>query len=74
MTWAKRIEDLLCSQTPQILGAYVRRYGYIDLAEDAVQGSPAHGCSDRDRRRTSTILEAPHRAEAIFRPVAGGRW
>ncbi|MBO0683691.1 MAG: sigma-70 family RNA polymerase sigma factor, partial [Candidatus Dormibacteraeota bacterium] len=31
------IEDLLRSQTPQVLGAVVRRYGHFDTAEDAVQ-------------------------------------
>jgi len=31
------IEDLLRTLTPQILGALVRRYGYLDLAEDATQ-------------------------------------
>lgn len=31
------IEDLLRSSAPQILGAVVRRFGHLDLAEDAVQ-------------------------------------
>ena len=32
-----RIEGLLRSLTPQVLGALVRRYGHFDTAEDAVQ-------------------------------------
>jgi RNA polymerase sigma factor (sigma-70 family) len=31
------IDDLLRRLTPQVLGAVVRRYGHIDLAEDATQ-------------------------------------
>jgi RNA polymerase sigma factor (sigma-70 family) len=32
-----RIEDLLRTLAPQVLGALVRRYGHFDAAEDAVQ-------------------------------------
>jgi RNA polymerase sigma factor (sigma-70 family) len=32
-----RVEDLLRSNAPQVLGALVRRYGHFDRAEDAVQ-------------------------------------
>jgi RNA polymerase sigma factor (sigma-70 family) len=32
-----RVEDLLRSLAPQVLGALVRRYGHFDHAEDAVQ-------------------------------------
>lgn len=32
-----RIEDLLRSLAPQVLGALVRRYGHFDAAEDALQ-------------------------------------
>jgi RNA polymerase sigma factor (sigma-70 family) len=34
---ALEIEDLLRQLTPQVLGALVRRYGYFDIAEDALQ-------------------------------------
>lgn len=33
----RRVEDLLRSLTPQVLGALIRRYGHFDACEDAVQ-------------------------------------
>ena len=34
---ATEIEDLLRGLAPQVLGAFVRRYGHFDTAEDATQ-------------------------------------
>ena len=33
----RRIEHLLREETPQVLGALVRRFGRFDAAEDATQ-------------------------------------
>jgi RNA polymerase sigma factor (sigma-70 family) len=37
VTSAARVEDLLRELAPQVLGALVRRHGWFDLCEDAVQ-------------------------------------
>lgn len=57
------IEDLLRRSAPQVLGAVVRRYGHLDLAEDAVQEAllaaaaqwPAEGVPDDARAWLITV-------------------
>ena len=56
-------EDLLRRSAPQVLGAVVRRYGHLDLAEDAVQEAllaaaaqwPADGVPDDPRAWLITV-------------------
>jgi RNA polymerase sigma factor (sigma-70 family) len=58
-----RVEDLLRSLAPQVLGAVVRRYGHFDTAEDAVQeallaaatGWPADGVPENPRGWLITV-------------------
>lgn len=53
----RELEDLLRAETPQVLGALVRRFGRFDTAEDAVQEAllaaartwPAEGIPDNPR-------------------------
>ncbi|MET8799382.1 sigma factor [Nocardia sp. NPDC004568] len=53
----RAIENLLRAETPQVLGALVRRFGRFDTAEDAVQEAllaaahlwPAEGIPDNPR-------------------------
>ncbi|MEU8109488.1 hypothetical protein AB0C18_37875 [Nonomuraea muscovyensis] len=68
------IEDLLRRLAPQVPGRLVRRYGYFDLAEDAVQETlltaarqwPDSGVPDQPRawrgRRAQAGRSRPHRA------------
>ena len=57
------VEDLLRPLAPQVLGAVVRRYGHIDLAEDAVQEAllaaatrwPVDGVPDNPRAWLITV-------------------
>jgi RNA polymerase sigma factor (sigma-70 family) len=58
-----RVEDLLRPLAPQVLAAVVRRYGHLDLAEDAVQEAllaaatqwPATGVPDNPRAWLITV-------------------
>jgi RNA polymerase sigma factor (sigma-70 family) len=58
-----RVEDLLRTLAPQVLGAVVRRYGHFDTAEDAVQEAliaaagqwPRDGVPDRPRAWLITV-------------------
>ena len=60
---AGRIEDLLRTLAPQVLGALTRRYGNFDLAEDAVQEAliaasqqwPEQGTPDNPRAWLITV-------------------
>ncbi|NKE61640.1 hypothetical protein FXN61_34735, partial [Lentzea sp. PSKA42] len=61
------IEGLLRSLTPHALGALVRRYGHVDLAEDAVQEAslaaltqwPVEGLPDNPAGWLSTVAARP---------------
>jgi RNA polymerase sigma factor (sigma-70 family) len=58
-----RVEDLLRTLAPQVLGALVRRYGHFDTAEDAVQEAliaaadawPRHGVPESPRGWLITV-------------------
>jgi RNA polymerase sigma factor (sigma-70 family) len=58
-----RVEDLLRTLAPRVLGAVVRRYGHFDTAEDAVQEAliaaagqwPRDGVPDRPRAWLITV-------------------
>ena len=60
---ADRLEDLLRTLAPQVLGAVVRRYGHFDTAEDATQEAllaaamqwPDQGIPDNPRAWLLTV-------------------
>jgi RNA polymerase sigma factor (sigma-70 family) len=83
----RETEDLLRPLVPRVLGALVRRYGHLDLAEDAVQEAllaavaqwPADGIPDNPRgwlitvasRRLTDLLRAEQARRRREEVVAG---
>ncbi|MEN3306464.1 MAG: hypothetical protein V7603_2666, partial [Micromonosporaceae bacterium] len=63
MTYAEPVEELLRGLAPQVLGVLMRRYGYLDSCEDAVQEAllaaatrwPGDGVPDNPRGWLLTV-------------------
>jgi RNA polymerase sigma factor (sigma-70 family) len=63
VTYAEPVEELLRGLAPQVLGVLMRRYGYLDSCEDAVQEAllaaatrwPADGVPDNPRGWLLTV-------------------
>ena len=67
-----RVEHLLRTEAPQVLGALVRRFGHFDIAEDAVQEAllaAEPGVAGRRRAGEPAQLADPDRVPADGRPA-----